>query len=121
MCFDFCRVLCSLQLRLKQSCEQKKLSLIPNFRHVGHCRVPASLGQSTPIHFLFAGGTTVISATSTSCEFCRFVDGSQSGLRKRRKVGTVTYASQARLELDYKIIEISNSRMANVSAAMYVW
>ena len=40
------------QLRLKQSCEQKKLSL-PNLRHVGHWRVPASLGQSTPIHLRF--------------------------------------------------------------------
>lgn len=38
------------QLRLKQSCEQKKLS-VPIFRQVGHCRDPASLAQSTPIHF----------------------------------------------------------------------
>lgn len=38
------------QLRLKQSCEQKKLSA-PILRQVGHCRVPATLSQSTPIHF----------------------------------------------------------------------
>lgn len=38
------------QLRLKQSCEQKKLS-VPILRQVGHCKVPASLGQSTPMHF----------------------------------------------------------------------
>jgi hypothetical protein len=37
------------QLLLKQSCEQKKLS-VPLFRHVGHCRVPAGLEQSVPWH-----------------------------------------------------------------------
>lgn len=41
------------QLRLKQSCEQKKLS-VPIFRQVGHWSVPASLVQSTPIHFRVA-------------------------------------------------------------------
>jgi len=48
------------QLRLKQSCEQKKLSFNPSFRHVGHCRLPASFSQSTPIHFRFAGGSAVM-------------------------------------------------------------
>lgn len=48
------------QLRLKQSCEQKKLSLISTLRHVGHCKVPASSVQSTPKHFRFAGGSEVI-------------------------------------------------------------
>ena len=38
------------QLRLKQSCEQKKLS-VPIFRQVGHCRLPALFSHSTPIHF----------------------------------------------------------------------
>lgn len=41
------------QLRLKQSWEQKELS-ISSFKHVGHCRDPASFGQSTPLHFLFS-------------------------------------------------------------------
>lgn len=45
------------QLRLKQSCEQKKLSLRPSFRQVGHWRAPASFSQSTPRHFFFAGGS----------------------------------------------------------------
>ena len=40
---------------LKQSCEQKKLSLILSLRQVGHCRVPASFSQSARKHFLFAG------------------------------------------------------------------
>lgn len=43
------RVNSHTQLRLKQSCEQKKLS-VPAFKQVGHCKVPASLGHSTPIH-----------------------------------------------------------------------
>lgn len=39
------------QLFLKQSWEQKKLSLMPCLRHVGHCNVPASPLQSAPEHF----------------------------------------------------------------------
>ncbi len=27
---------------------------IASFRHVGHCRVPASFGQATPTHFLLS-------------------------------------------------------------------
>ena len=37
------------QLRLKQSCEQKKLST-PFLRHIGHCSVLASFEQSSPGH-----------------------------------------------------------------------
>jgi len=51
------------QFFLKQSWEQKKLSLMPSFRHVGHCREPASLGQSTPRHFFLAGGSTAMTST----------------------------------------------------------
>lgn len=36
------------QLFLKHSWEQKKLPSRPSFRHVGHCRVPASLSHSEP-------------------------------------------------------------------------
>jgi hypothetical protein len=39
------------QLFLKQSWEQKKLSLMPCLRHVGHCSVPALPLQSAPEHF----------------------------------------------------------------------
>lgn len=46
------------QFRLKQSCAQKKLSL-PIFWQVGHCRVPASLGQSFPRHLRFSDGPTL--------------------------------------------------------------
>jgi hypothetical protein len=42
------------QFLLKQSCEQKKLSLMPSLRQVGHCRVPASLPQSSPMHLRVA-------------------------------------------------------------------
>lgn len=48
------------QLFLKQSCEQKKLSLVPSFKHVGHCNEPASFSHSTPIHFLDAGSSGAI-------------------------------------------------------------
>jgi hypothetical protein len=48
------------QLFLKQSCEQKKLSL-PSLRQLGHCSDPASFPQSTPIHFRSCGaGTSVV-------------------------------------------------------------
>ena len=49
------------QLLLKQSCEQKQLSF-PIFRHVGHCKVPASFGQSTPMHRFFVDATSAIVA-----------------------------------------------------------
>jgi hypothetical protein len=42
------------QASLKQSWEQKKLSLIPSLRHVGHWRVPASFSHSARKHFLLA-------------------------------------------------------------------
>lgn len=71
------------QLLLKQSWEQKKLSLTPSLRQVGHWRPPASFSQSTPRHFFFAGGSEVMvregrchcaAATSrrsvVSCEKC---------------------------------------------------
>jgi hypothetical protein len=45
------------QFLLKQSCEQKKLSL-SIFLQVGHCSELASLSQSTPRHFRL-GGTSV--------------------------------------------------------------
>ncbi len=48
------------QLLLKQSWSQKKLSLIPSFKHVGHWRVPASFSQSTPMHFFFSGDFAVM-------------------------------------------------------------
>lgn len=47
------------QLLLKQSCEQNELSF-PSFRHVGHCRAPASFGQSTPRQGFFAGSRLAI-------------------------------------------------------------
>lgn len=48
------------QFLLKQSWAQKKLSLMPSFKHVGHCRAPASLSQSAPRHFFLAGGSEVM-------------------------------------------------------------
>lgn len=48
------------QFFLKQSCEQKKLSLISSFKHVGHCRVPASFGQSVPMHMRFCSVVAVM-------------------------------------------------------------
>jgi hypothetical protein len=50
------------QFFLKQSWEQKKLSLMPSFRQVGHCSEPASLGQSTPRHFFLAGGSIAMAS-----------------------------------------------------------
>lgn len=47
------------QLLLKQSCEQNELSF-PSFRHVGHCRAPASFGQSVPRQGFFAGSGVAI-------------------------------------------------------------
>jgi hypothetical protein len=47
------------QLLLKQSCEQKKLSL-PIFRQLGHCKVPASFWQSTPMHLRFTAPSVVM-------------------------------------------------------------
>lgn len=32
----------------------------PSFRHVGHCRVPASFGQSTPMHDFLTGSSAAI-------------------------------------------------------------
>jgi len=55
------RVRLPTQLRLKQSCEQKKLSR-PIFRHVGHWSVPASLGHSSPRHFQGAATSAVMFA-----------------------------------------------------------
>jgi hypothetical protein len=48
------------QFLLKQSWAQKKLSLIPSFKHVGHCSAPASLSQSAPRHFFLAGGSAAM-------------------------------------------------------------
>lgn len=48
------------QFFLKQSCEQKKLSLMPKVKHLGHCRAEASLSQSTPRHFLLVGGSSAM-------------------------------------------------------------
>lgn len=42
------------QLLLKQSCEQNVLSF-PSFRQVGHCRVPTSFLQSSPIQSFLLG------------------------------------------------------------------
>lgn len=47
------------QFLLKQSWEQKKLSNMPNFKHVGHCRELASFSQSVPMHFSLASGSAV--------------------------------------------------------------
>lgn len=47
------------QLFLKQSCEQKKLSFVPSFKHVGHCNEPASFSHSTPIHLRVDTGSSV--------------------------------------------------------------
>jgi hypothetical protein len=59
------------QLFLKQSCEQKKLSLMPSFRHVGHCRLPASFSQSTPRHFFLVGGSDVMTAGVEGTRYSR--------------------------------------------------
>lgn len=48
------------QFLLKQSWAQKKLSLIPSFKHVGHCSAPASLSQSAPRHFFLVGGSAAM-------------------------------------------------------------
>lgn len=48
------------QFFLKQSWEQKKLSLIPSFRHVGHCSEPASFSQSALRHLRLVGGSSVM-------------------------------------------------------------
>lgn len=58
------------QFFLKQSCEQKKLSLMPSFRQVGHCSEPASLGQSTPRHFFLAGGSIAMASCKAGGEAC---------------------------------------------------
>jgi hypothetical protein len=76
------------QFFLKQSCEQKKLSLMPSFRQVGHCNEPASLGQSTPRHFLFVGGSSAISASDQRARAKR------SQLRFSRRVSKRTVASR---------------------------
>jgi hypothetical protein len=33
---------------------------MPNFRHVGHCKAPASFPQSAPRHFAFDGISGVL-------------------------------------------------------------
>lgn len=48
------------QLLLKQSCEQNELSF-PSFKHVGHCKAPASFEQSKPIHGFLEASTVAIS------------------------------------------------------------
>lgn len=48
------------QFLLKQSWAQKKLSLTPSFKHVGHCSAPASLSQSAPRHFFLVGGSAAM-------------------------------------------------------------
>ena len=80
------------QLFLKQSWEQKKLSL-PILRQVGHCRLPASFLQSTPMHFLVA--VVVITAAvrsqalngSCSERFQRLTTATQppSGIEEQEK------------------------------------
>lgn len=50
------------QLLLKQACEQNELSF-PSFKHVGHCNVPASFGQSTPIQRFFVASVVAIMGT----------------------------------------------------------
>lgn len=53
------------QLLLKQSCEQNEFSF-PSFRHVGHCRAPASFGQSIPTQGFFIGSGVVIGVIELS-------------------------------------------------------
>lgn len=65
------------QFFLKQSCEQKKLPLIPIFKHVGHCKEPASLGQSLPMHFFFVGGSSAIVSVGGSAAMV-FVEASSA-------------------------------------------
>lgn len=72
------------QLILKQSWEQKKLSF-PSFRHVGHCRVPASFGQSAPMHCFFA---EVSAAMTTTYGWAS--EGSSGRRRLRRKQWSVS-------------------------------
>lgn len=55
-----CHLYVRTQFLLKQSWAQKKLSLIPSFKHVGHCSAPASLSQSAPRHFFLAGGSAAM-------------------------------------------------------------
>lgn len=62
------------QFFLKQSWEQKKLSFMPNFKQVGHCKASASLSQSTPRHFLLGGSSDV---TSLMVECSGQVDGGE--------------------------------------------
>lgn len=65
------------QLFLKQSCEQKKLSLRPSLRHVGHCNAPASLVHSSPMH-CFAGAaaiSSVMTVTAVLLECLKSCDG----------------------------------------------
>lgn len=59
------------QFVLKQSWEQKKLSFMPNFKQVGHCKASASLSQSSPRHFLLEGSSD---ATSLMVECSDQVD-----------------------------------------------
>ena len=72
------------QLRLKQSCEQKKLS-VPIFRHVGHCSVPAFLSQSTPMHFRAA--TSAMLETNGTAKKYSQIDGRYE--RKTRDKGSL--------------------------------
>lgn len=59
------------QFFLKQSWEQKKLSLTPSFKHVGHCKEPASFSQSAPKHFFFVGGSDVMVGGRAGGRFAR--------------------------------------------------
>ncbi len=79
---------------------------MPSFRHVGHCKVPASFGQSTPIHFLFAGGSTAMFATRGRREISPLkVERDQN--RERRKVNGLRAGGdvfQVRLNLDHELM-----------------
>lgn len=82
------------QLFLKQSCEQKKLPLMPSLMQVGHWRASASLSQPTPRHVrgaevILRGGLGVCRISTqyrcpgrTTCTY-DYVWGAIVGGRKR--------------------------------------
>lgn len=78
------------QLRLKQSCEQKKLS-VPIFKQVGHCKLPALFSQSTPIHFRVATSAVILAHNGTVTGDLRNVYTEEKAKEGKRNWTEVSY------------------------------
>ena len=70
------------QLFLKQSCPQKALSF-PIFKHVGHFKSPASLGQSTPMQDFFTGSNAAIFDVAGLLLGCEYIGEFSVGSRSQ--------------------------------------